>query len=359
MRVEEDVALSNRCSLELGGAARFYCEVDREEEVVEALRWARDHRVEVTILGGGTNVVVADQGVDGLVLRPRMAGIRFQRDGDRVLLEAAAGEDWDKLVEESVAEGLYGLECLSGIPGTVGAAPVQNIGAYSQDLAAAAQEVRVLDRNSLEVRSLAARDCGFGYRTSRFRQQRDRYLILSVTLALSSRPLSRPRHGDLSRVLAVESTPGPAELRAAVLEIRQDKSMVVRPRDVNRRSVGSFFVNPVVRRERADKVEETARAMGTLRPGEDPPFYVVSEREVKIAAAWLIEGAGFEKGDRRGPVGISSRHALALVHHGGGKTSELLALAAEIRSTVDDVFGITLAPEPVFLGFGSADPLMA
>jgi UDP-N-acetylmuramate dehydrogenase len=268
-----------------------------------------------------------------------------------------------------VAEGWAGLECLAGIPGTVGATPIQNVGAYGQEIADTLRSVRVVDRLSGEVRSLPGRELAFGYRSSRLRRDPDRYLVLGVTFGLVAGGSATVRYGELARALGVAADGDPAALaaarpplaavRAAVLELRRGKSMVLDvPDDPNRRSVGSFFVNPVVGEAEARQVERRARATGLLAADEQLPSYPVapgvgasiSTPQVKLAAAWLIERSGFGKGFRRGAVGISSRHALALVHHGGGSTAELLALAADIQAAVRERFGVLLRPEPVPLG---------
>ncbi len=380
--------LAPRTTLGLGGPARWLLEAERAEEVVAALRWAATERIDAVVLGGGSNVVVADAGVDALVIQLRLRGVERAQTregtgegpGDRVRVTAAAGEPWDALVAATVADGLAGLECLSGIPGTVGAAPIQNVGAYGQEVADVLESVRVLDRHDLgdgkglEVRTLPASACGFGYRDSRFRRHPGRFVVLAVTFLLTPGGAPVLRYPELARAVAGRGEEGdrseqgdearPPDLRRvreAVLALRRSKSMVLDPGDQNRRdqrSVGSFFVNPVVPAAEAARIAERAAALGVVDdPAAVPSFPAGGEDERKLSAGWLIEAAGFRKGERRGPVGISSRHALALVHHGGGTTADLLALAREIRGRVHDRFGVRLRPEPVFLGSGEGDPL--
>lgn len=362
--LRRDAPLAPLTTLDLGGPARYFLEARDDPSVVAALRWAREEGVEVTLLGGGSNVVVADAGVDGLVVRLALRGVerhRSTRSGPE-LWTVAAGEPWDPLVDRVVAEGLAGIECLSGIPGTAGATPIQNVGAYGQEVAEVVESVRVLDRASLEERTMAPEECGFAYRDSLFRRRPERFAVLAVTLRLERGGEPAVRYPELERaVSAAGEEPTLASVRRAVLALRRSKSMVVEPGDENRRSVGSFFVNPVLPAEEAEAVVERALAAGAAGdPSEVPRFEAGpegSKRRIKLSAGWLVERAGFPKGTRRGPVGISSRHALALVHHGGGTAADLVALAREVRRGVRERFGVTLRPEPVFLGFGEGDPL--
>lgn len=353
-----EVPLAPLTSLELGGSARHLAEVADVPGTVEAVRWARRYEQPVAVLGGGSNVVVADDGVPGLVLRAAFCGIETNRDGDTVLVTAGAGEVWDELVARIVARGLAGIECLSGIPGLVGATPIQNVGAYGQEVGDVVESLRALDLESLEERVFPAGECGFGYRSSLFRESPGRYLVLDVTFRL--RPGGAPTLAYQELRGAVEahgSSPGVADVREAVLELRRSKSMVLDPTDPNRRSAGSFFVNPVVDRDRLTDIRRRALELGVLTGDEQVRSFDIGSGSVKVPAGWLIEKAGFHKGLVRGPVGISSAHALALVHHGGGTAAQLVALAREIRDGVRKTFGITLRPEPVFLGFENEDPL--
>ncbi len=357
-RIESHAPLGPRTTLELGGPARYLVTAASTGEVVDSLRWARAKRLQVVALAGGSNVVVADSGFDGLVLAVALRGLEWRRRRGEIVVRAAAGEVWDDLVAEATRRGLAGLECLSGIPGSVGATPIQNVGAYGQEVADVIEEVRIIDLDNLEVRTLDASDCEFGYRTSVFRRSPGAAVVLSVTFRLRPGGQATITYDELRRTLGSSSAaPSLERVREAVLELRRSKSMVVDPGDENRRSVGSFFVNPVVDTADLDRIREHGRASGVLDCDEHVPHHRVAGGAAKLSAAWLIERSGFARGTRRGPVGISSRHTLALVHFGGGTTAHLLALAREIRDTVAARFAVSLAAEPTFLGFAVRDPL--
>lgn len=356
--VLSEVQLAPMTTLELGGAARHLVAIETADGAREAVRWARDEGLELAVLGGGSNVVVADRGFDGLVLRTAGRGVEVHRQDRGVLVTAAAGEPWDELVALTVSEDLAGIECLAGIPGAVGATPIQNVGAYGQEVASVIEGVRVLDLESLEERTLPAEACGFGYRTSCFRERPGRFLVLAVSYRLAPEGTPTVVYDELRRALeAGAAAPPLAEVREAVLALRRAKSMVLDPDDPNRRSAGSFFVNPVVDAEALAELEHRAHGAGVLGAVERVPAHPAGGGLFKLPAGWLIERAGFARGLRRGPVGISTKHALALVHHGGGTAAELLALAREIRDGVQRRFGVALQPEPVFLGFGTSHPL--
>ncbi len=350
--------LSGHTTLELGGPAACFALVASRRETEEALRWAASEGLPVRVLGGGSNLVVADRGVDGLVLAVCSRGIE-RRPLDRwELVEVAAGEPWADVVAWSVDEGLAGLECLAGIPGTAGATPIQNVGAYGREVAELVEWVEVLDRRRLEVSRVPVGRCGFGYRRSRFRERPDEQVVLRVGFRLLPGGDGVARYPELRRKLGDPvAAPSPRAVMEAVLELRRSKSMVLDPADPNRRSVGSFFVNPVLGADRAAGIAARAVADGHAGSVDEVLCFPAEAGAVKLSAAWLIERAGFPRGTRRGPVGVSSAHSLALVHHGGGSTAELLALAGEIRRRVDDVFGVRLVPEPVLWGFDRADPL--
>ncbi len=357
--IEKDVPLAAFCTLGLGGPARHFAEVGDEKTLGDRLSWAHDQALPVFILGGGSNLVVADEGFPGLVIRlmlrglndePSMSG-RASAPGDVVLLRAAAGEPWDPLVAGAVAQDLTGIECLSGIPGSVGATPMQNVGAYGQEVADTIHRVRVLDRQSLQVHELAAVECGFSYRDSMFRRAPDRYVVLAVTFALVQGGAPKILHDEVrGRVARLPGTPTVAAARAAVLALRAGKSMIIDAKDENRRSVGSFFTNPVIAEAQAEGIFAQAVREGLVRSPNEVPRTLVAPGKMRLSAAWLVERAGIAKGFRRGTVGVSSRHTLALVHHGGGTTAELLALARHVRDTVAARFGVTLTPEPTLLG---------
>ncbi len=342
--------LADYTTIRLGGPARGFVRAGTDDELVEAVRTADAHGEPVLILGGGSNLVVADDGFDGTVIQVATQGVSHG-DGPGVLT-VAAGEDWDGFVARTVAEGLAGLECMSGIPGLAGATPIQNVGAYGQEVSETITRVRVYDRQAGDVLEVPAGQCGFGYRTSRFRGT-DRFVVLSVTFGLAVQARSVPvRYAELAGVLGV--SPGDqadsTEARSAVIELRQRKGMVIDPADPDTRSVGSFFVNPVLDGAALAAVEAAARA----RCGADtrvPRFAATEEGLVKVPAAWLIERAGFGKGYNPGDgARISAKHTLALVNSGSASTAALMALAREIRDGVRAAFGVLLAPEPVLVG---------
>jgi UDP-N-acetylmuramate dehydrogenase len=336
--IAQDVPLAPLTTLELGGPARWFTEVADEDSLRAALAWADERAITAVVLGGGSNLVVADEGWDGLAIRIVARGVTIM---ERARVSAAAGEPWDALVGRTVDAGLAGLECLSGIPGSVGATPIQNVGAYGQEVADTIAGVRVLDRAARSIEWWSPARCEFGYRTSAFKRAPSRYVVLEVEYALREGDPAPPRYAELARALA--AAPSLTQVRDAVIGLRRAKSMVIDPADPNRRSVGSFFTNPIVDPSRADAVmrgtDETTM-----------PRWPQADGRIKLAAAWLIERAGITKGMRRGAVGVSTRHSLALVHHGGGTTRELLALAREIRDCVRARFDIELEPEPVLLG---------
>jgi UDP-N-acetylmuramate dehydrogenase len=333
----EVAALADLTTLRLGGPARVV-EATTEADLVAAVREAKPP---VLVLAGGSNVVVADEGVPGTVVRVATRGV--QRDGD--VLTVAAGESWDELVAACVAEGRQGFECLAGIPGSVGATPIQNVGAYGQEVAETVESVRVLDRATGVVEEMPAAACGFRYRGSVFKYH-DRRVVLAVTFRLRREPMSGPlRYAELARALDVPvggSAPL-AEVREAVLALRRRKGMVIDPADPDSVSAGSFFTNPILD-------AQAFAALAANAGAERPPAWPEGDGRVKTSAAWLIERAGFHRGYGDGRIGISTKHTLALVNRGGGTTAELLALAREIASGVHDRFGVRLAPEPVLVG---------
>ncbi|XXX82800.1 UDP-N-acetylmuramate dehydrogenase [Sorangium sp. So ce134] len=371
--VRESVPLAPHTTLGVGGPARFFAEAADEAAVVEAFRFAEARGVPLFVLGGGSNLLVADRGVDALVLRVRVRGVALAGGGDgggggdagrdgqgpRVLVRAGAGEGWDDLVARAVAEGWAGVECLSGIPGDVGATPIQNVGAYGQEVAETIAEVRAIDRSTGEAAVLAGADCGFGYRDSRFKRAwRGRYVITAVTFALRPGGAATVRYPELQRALAAPAggaAPPLAEVRSAVIALRRGKSMVLDPADENGRSAGSFFMNPTLEAGAAAGALARIAAAGVLAPGEAIPQYPAGGGRVKLSAAWLIERAGFAKGTRHGAAGISTRHTLALVNRGGATAAELLELARRVRRGVLDRFGVALSAEPDLVGFAPAE----
>jgi UDP-N-acetylmuramate dehydrogenase len=370
----EQVRLADYTTLHLGGPAEQFVLAASEDDLVDAVRSADAVAEPVLVLGGGSNLVVADEGFPGVVVLAAMGGAEFVSDGDAVAVTAAAGQDWDEFVQLCLAEGLSGVECLSGIPGRTGGTPIQNVNAYGQDVAHTISSVRAYDRLTDRIVEIAGADCGFGYRTSMFKRQAagegagngvlasrgaslnpaaatGRFVILAVTFRLAVSPLSAPvRYGELSRVLGVsdsERVPA-AAARAAVLELRRGKGMVLDAADPDTRSAGSFFTNPVVE---ADEYEALA---GRLGAEAGVPHWPAENGQVKLSAAWLIEHAGFAKGYRLAddPDGarISTKHALALTNPDQASTASLIRLAREIRAGVVGAFGVELTNEPVLVG---------
>jgi UDP-N-acetylmuramate dehydrogenase len=330
-------------TIRLGGPARRLVEARTEAEAIAAVREADATGEPLLVLAGGSNVVIADEGFPGTVVRLLTSGV--ERRGDAGL-DVQAGEVWDPLVGRAVAEGLAGIECLSGIPGSVGATPIQNVGAYGQDVSETVTGVRVYDRDTQRVDELAPADCEFTYRSSAFKRNPGRWLVLSVTFALDRQGDSRPiRYAELARKLDVALGDGAplAEVRDAVLTLRRGKGMVIDPADPDSVSVGSFFTNPILA---PAEIEEVAR-----RAGARPPAFPEPDGRIKTSAAWLVERAGFERGyGMPGPVAISTKHTLALTNRGGATTAELLALAHEVADGVERKLGVRLVPEPVLVG---------
>jgi UDP-N-acetylmuramate dehydrogenase len=338
-----NVPLAPLTTLKVGGSAARLVELEREDDVEFALREAAARGEEAVILGSGSNVVVADEGFQGVVLRMATRGVEVHREQGRVVVWVAAGEDWDALVARAVGEGWRGIESMSGIPGLVGATPVQNVGAYGQEVSDTIVRVRVFDRATMEPFELDPKDCAFGYRTSIFKRS-DRYVVTRVAFAFERADDGIVRYAELSRALRVpEGHSAPLHLvRDTVLALRHAKGMVLDPSDPDSVSAGSFFVNPIVDVSALDAIESAA--------GERPPRFEAGEGKKKVPAAWLVERAGFAKGFSLGRASISSKHALALVNRGGASARELLSLAQLIRDRVRARFGVVLEPEPVLIG---------
>jgi UDP-N-acetylmuramate dehydrogenase len=336
MPVATDAPLAPLTTLRLGGPAKRLVPVESEAELVDAVREVDASGEPLLVLAGGSNLVLPDAGWPGVVVHVQTGGVA----GEDGVLEVQAGESWDELVAATVADGLAGFECLSAIPGSVGATPIQNVGAYGQEVAASVRSVRVFDRSTGAMSELAAAECGFGYRTSAFKGS-DRWVVLAVTFALRRSAASQPlRYAELARALEVEpgATAALDEVRAAVLALRRGKGMVIDRADPDTVSAGSFFMNPIL----------DADAYARLDPA--PPGFPQPDGRIKTSAAWLIERSGFRKGYARGRVAISSKHALALVNRGGATTEELLTLAREIAGGVRERFGVELEPEPTIVG---------
>lgn len=338
--VKTDVELGPMTTLGIGGPARFFVVVKTEDEVEAALSFAEKRSLDVFVLGGGSNLLVADAGFDGLVIQIGLKGIA-PGAGDG-MLTVGAGEDWDGFVAYCVDNDLAGVECLSGIPGFVGGTPIQNVGAYGQEVSETIRSVRCYDRRERRFVELSDDECRFEYRKSIFNStERNRYVVTSVSYCM--KPGGEPKivYRDLiehfaGRVLTL------AETREAVLEIRRAKSMVIDPEDPNSRSAGSFFKNPIVPKGLLDQLRVEHPNM---------PSFPVDDATVKIPAAWLIENAGFQKGFVSGNAGLSANHTLAVINRGGATAGDILDLKAAISRGVLERFGIELHPEPVFLGF--------
>jgi UDP-N-acetylmuramate dehydrogenase len=373
VRFREQVVLARYTTLGLGGPAARFIEAGGDDDVVAVVREADGSGDPVLVLGGGSNLVVADEGFPGTVVRLATAGVRITAaSGGPATVTVAAGEDWDALVERFVAEGLSGVECLSGIPGLAGATPIQNVGAYGQEVAETVVAVRAYDRLLDAVVDLPSADCGFGYRTSAFKRRgtepgvsrraatepaaaSGRYVILGVTFRLARDPLSAPvRYPELARALGIaEGDRVPlGDARSAVLSLRRRKGMVLDPADPDTRSAGSFFTNPVMHVAQLAEVRRRAEARSG-RTGQDVnvPHFPAGDGLVKVPAAWLIDQAGFGKGYLAdGGARISSKHTLALVNPGGASAASLIGLAREIRDGVRQAFGVELVTEPVLVG---------
>ena len=395
--VREPVRLSRFTTLGLGGPARRFVVAGTDEEIIAAVRTADQRGEPLLVLGGGSNLVISDDGFPGTVIQvatkgihrttdpgagPDAAGPRPAETGTPVTLTVAAGEDWDTVVASCVAADLAGLECLSGIPGLAGATPIQNVGAYGQEVADTITRVRAYDRATAEVVDLAAADCGFGYRTSAFKRSitapavTGRFVVLEVTFQLTSDRLSRPlRYAELAGALGLDpARPDQArpddggqdegaraplgDVRSAVLRLRRGKGMVLDPADPDSRSAGSFFTNPVLNTAQFAALRRVVDER--CGPGVPIPQFPAGPGQVKVPAAWLIGQAGFSKGyqgargadgGRPGPAAhISTKHTLALVNPGDASTADVVGLAREIRDRVRDIFGVELASEPVLVG---------
>jgi UDP-N-acetylmuramate dehydrogenase len=350
VQVRENVPLAELTTLRLGGPARRLVEADDADEAVAAVREAEAAGEPLLVMAGGSNLVVADEGFAGTVVRLASRGVtRGERD-ERVELEVAAGEPWDDVVAAAVEDGLVGIECLSGIPGATGATPIQNVGAYGQEVSETITWVRVYDRETGGVTDLPSSACGFGYRTSSFRRS-ERHVVLAVGFALAPGAESGPiRYRELARALGVEDGDSAPlrDVREAVLALRRSKGMVVDPADPDSVSAGSFFTNPIL--DPAAFATLARRAAERLGPDAPPPRFPEPKGQIKTSAAWLIERAGFARGYGDGPVRLSDKHTLAITNRGGGTAAEVVALARELRDGVRDTFEVTLEPEPTLVG---------
>jgi UDP-N-acetylmuramate dehydrogenase len=351
LKIQENIPLAPFTTLGVGGRARYFVEARSESEVRDGLDFAAAKHLPVFVLGGGSNLVIADEGWSGLVLKIAFRGVEFRQHGEDLLICAGAGENWDALVAQSVERNCAGLECLSGIPGTAGGTPVQNVGAYGQEVSQTITCVRVLEIETGKAIDLSNEQCGFSYRSSIFNTSaRGRYIVLGVEYRLKKDSAPTLEYADLKKFFAAMSRkPSLQQVRDAVRQIRQSKAMLLAPGDEDCRSAGSFFKNPLVSADEAKRVEALAQQRV---PDKTLPQYPGQAGTVKLSAAWLVEQAGFNKGYSRGPVGISRKHSLAVVNRGGATARDIITLKNEIVQKVFEVWRVRLEPEPVFVGFG-------
>jgi UDP-N-acetylmuramate dehydrogenase len=343
-----NIQLAPLTTFGIGGPARWFVDAASEMEIVEAVDYARERGLALLVLGGGSNLLVSDAGFDGLVLHVGLRGIDVEEGSVQTIYRTAAGESWEDCVERTIHDGCAGLECLAGIPGTVGGTPVQNVGAYGQEVSSVIARVRALDLTQQEFVEFSGVECGFAYRRSRFNStDRGRFIVTRVDYRLTQGGAPALRYPDLQRAIQESvqegAQPSLAEVAAAVRRVRRSKGMLLVEGDPDCRSAGSFFKNPVVTE---DQVEQIARA-----GAKQPPRFPAGRGQVKIPAAWLIEQAGFPKSYALGAAAISSRHTLALINRSGARADEILTLADKINAAVEGRFGIRLEMEPVLVGF--------
>lgn len=348
MDLQENATLAPLTTLGVGGNARFFVRAGDVSDVEQAVVFASEKELPLFVLGGGSNVVVSDQGWAGLVLQIGIPGIQESQKHGKALFDVGAGTNWDHFVAHSVSRSCAGIECLSGIPGSVGGTPVQNVGAYGQEISETVVSVIAFDAAENRLREMTAADCGFKYRASIFNtSSRGRYIILRVTYALEVGGKPALRYADLQKHFAGSArTPTLAETREAVRRIRASKGMLISPGDPDCRSAGSFFKNPVLMPWQHEELVQRAAERNL-----QVPSHPALEKHRKVSAAWLVENSGFSKGYGVGRVGISSKHALAIVNRGGATAADIVALKEQILQRVEQTWGIRLEPEPVFVGF--------
>jgi len=341
-RLQRNVPLAPFTTLGIGGPAKLFIRAETVDEIREALTWTAAQNEPLFILGGGSNVLIADEGFDGVVLQIDLRGMTVRdEDADAVNVYVAAGERWDDFVAFAVDRGWAGIECLSGIPGLTGATPIQNVGAYGQDVSETIIRVEVIERDTGRVVTLTNWDCNFGYRQSVFKgAAKDRYVVAGATFRLRPRGSATIRYPELQTYLDEHeiNVRDLRQVRDAVIAIRKRKGMVLDPTDPDTRSDGSFFMNPVLTRAQFEQF-----------PAKDAPHFPYGD-QIKLSAAWLIEHAGFHKGFVHGNVGLSSKHTLAVINRGGGSAAEVLELVRMIQDGVREAFGVEIHPEPNFIG---------
>jgi UDP-N-acetylmuramate dehydrogenase len=348
LNIQENVPLAPLTTFKVGGPARYLVEAQGYDEVLFAVEYARSNHLPLFVLGGGSNLVIADAGWPGMVLKIGVKGME-ERAGDngKREFEVGAGEDWDNFVAQTVKRDCAGVEALSGIPGTVGGTPIQNVGAYGQEVSDTITQVKALDMMTMDIIDMAADECAFAYRTSAFNTtSKGRYLILGVTFGLTPGGAPKIEYADLKNRFG-DKVPTLEQTRNAVREIRLSKAMLIVPDDDDCRSAGSFFKNPIVDASKYQEIVAAAIAANVPAPAK----YDAGNDKIKVSAAWLVEQSGFPKGTSRGPVGISRKHSLALVNRGGATAKDILALKQEVQEAVLQKFGIKLTTEPVFVGF--------
>jgi UDP-N-acetylmuramate dehydrogenase len=351
LEIQENVSLAPLTTIGIGGPARYFIRATTVDEVRAAVDWARGRDQPLFILGGGSNLLIADSGFPGVVVHNDLRGITIESEDEFATVKVAAGERWDDFVAFAVEHGWAGVECLSGIPGSAGATPIQNVGAYGQDVSETIIRVEVLDRRDGLVKTLTKWDCRFGYRSSLFKNfERDRYIVVNVTYRLRRGGAAAIRYPELqtyAKRLGISAADLPG-VREAVIAIRRRKGMVLDPADPDTRSDGSFFTNPVLPQPEFDRFLRRAHAV--TGDGVAVPGFPAGDA-VKLSAAWLIERAGFQKGFAIGNAGLSTKHALAVINRGGATAAEVLELVHTIQKKVRDTFGVDLLPEPNFIGF--------
>ena len=348
LEIQENVPLAPLTTLGVGGDARFLVAANQAQDVEAAVAFARNNSLPLFVLGGGSNLVISDRGWNGLVLHIGIQGLQQRTAGGKTIFDVGAGMDWDAFVAHAISRHCAGVECLSGIPGNVGGTPVQNVGAYGQEVSETIVSLLAFDLSENRVCELTATECGFSYRASVFNTgQRGRHVILRVTYALMPEGEPALRYEDLQKYFAGrDGMPTLAETREAVRKIRASKGMLISPGDPDSHSAGSFFKNPVVPPPQHDELTRRAATRNLQIPS-----YPALSQQRKISAAWLVENSGFKKGYVKGRAAISSKHALAIVNRGGATATDIIALRDEVQARVEETWGIRLDPEPVFVGF--------
>ncbi|OGL66014.1 UDP-N-acetylenolpyruvoylglucosamine reductase [Candidatus Uhrbacteria bacterium RIFCSPLOWO2_01_FULL_47_24] len=343
--VKENEILAPYTTFKIGGPARYFFVAHTSDDVVKAVQAAKEYEIPFFVLGGASNILVSDKGFDGLVIVNKIQGFTAYAEGNRIFVTVGAGESWDETVARCVSQNWSGIECLSGIPGTVGATPVQNIGAYGQSVDAVIKEVRAIDSRTWTEAIFDREACQFGYRTSMFKKNSGHFIITQVTFALT--PGGRPTlsYHDLKNYFTERPAPTLLEIRQAVIEIRARKGYVIMPGYESYQTAGSFFMNPIITQEQFQKLKPL------IKECPDPWYWPLPDERVKVSAACLLQSAGFHKGYRKGNTGISLKHSLSLVNFGGASAQEVMAFAEEIKKRVQEKFGIALEEEVELVGF--------